>query len=55
MVRGVVADINAIDTLRGLETHIVVAWLVVLAETELGGWGKKSLHLLLYQTNKGSG
>ena len=35
MVGSSIANIVSIESLRGLETHVVVAWLVVLAETEL--------------------
>ena len=37
MVRSASGDIVVIEALRRLETHVVVAGLVVLAETELSG------------------
>lgn len=47
VVVGISADVVAVETLRGLEAHVVIAGLVVLSETEHGGWGKESLALLL--------
>jgi hypothetical protein len=47
MVGSIGRDIVSIETLGRLEAHVVVAGLVVLSETELRGWGKESLALLL--------
>ena len=34
-------DVIAVQALRRLEAHVVVAWLVILAEAKLRGWGKE--------------
>ena len=47
VVVGISADVVTVETLGGLEAHVVIAGLVVLTETELGGWGKERLALLL--------
>ena len=36
------SDVVAIKALRGLKAHVVVAWLVIFAEAELGGRRKES-------------
>ncbi len=46
VVRGSSGDIVSVGALGRLETHVVVAWLIVLAETELGCWGEQRLRLL---------
>ena len=39
-------DVVSVGALRWLETHVVVARLIVLAEAELGSWGKERVSLL---------
>ena len=40
VVRGSRGDIVTVETLGGLEAHVVVARVVVLAEAELRRWGE---------------
>jgi hypothetical protein len=51
VVGGVGHDVVSVETLGGLETHVVVAGLGVLAEAELGGGGEDGHRLLLISSN----
>jgi len=51
VVGGVSHDVVSIETLGGLETHVVEAGLGVLAEAELGGGGGDGHRLVLISSN----
>ena len=48
-------DVVAVEALRRLETHVIVAGLVVLAETKLGRGQKRVCHRCLVALAKRSG
>jgi len=48
VIRGRSTDVVTVNTAGRLEAHVVIAWLVVLAETELGDGRKERAGPLLY-------
>ena len=51
VVRRISTDVVSIATLRGLETHVVIAWLIVLAEAELRSRGQEGVAARLLNTS----